>query len=78
MSQGLLCQQFFHHTATLWNSLPIEWFPLTYDLNGFNLQDTTDWNKYRLADFKAGKTQLITFDLANNWCNSSDNGWACS
>ena len=26
---------FFPHTARLWNSLPIECFPLTYDLNGF-------------------------------------------
>ena len=26
---------FFPHTAKLWNSLPIEWFPLTYDLSGF-------------------------------------------
>ena len=26
---------FFSHTAICWNSLPIECFPLTYDLNGF-------------------------------------------
>ena len=26
---------FFSHTAKLWNSLPIECFPLTYDLGGF-------------------------------------------
>ena len=26
---------FFRRTARLWNSLPIECFPLTYDLNGF-------------------------------------------
>ena len=26
---------FFPHTARLWSSLPIECFPLTYDLNGF-------------------------------------------
>ena len=26
---------FFPDTARLWNSLPIECFPLTYDLNGF-------------------------------------------
>ena len=25
---------FFPCTARLWNSLPIEWFPLTYNLNG--------------------------------------------
>ena len=27
---------FFPCTAKLWNSLPIECFPLTYDLNGYN------------------------------------------
>ena len=27
---------FFPRTARLWNSLPIEYFPLTYNLNGFN------------------------------------------
>ena len=26
----------FPHTARLWNSLPIECFPLTYDCSGFN------------------------------------------
>ena len=26
---------FFPHTARLWNSLPIECFPFTYDLNSF-------------------------------------------
>ena len=26
---------FFPHTARLWNSLPIECFPLTYNINGF-------------------------------------------
>ena len=26
---------FFPHTATFWDSLPIEYFLLTYDLNGF-------------------------------------------
>ena len=32
---------FFPHTAKLWKSLPIECFPLTYDLSGF---------KFRLTD----------------------------
>ena len=26
---------FFPHTARLWNSVPVECFPLTYDLSGF-------------------------------------------
>ena len=29
---------FFPHTARPWNSLPIECFPLTYDLNGFKFR----------------------------------------
>ena len=28
-----MSKSFFPHTARLWNSLPIECFPLTYDLN---------------------------------------------
>ena len=35
MLQGCLCQQFLSSQARLWNSLPIERFPLAYDLNGF-------------------------------------------
>ena len=26
---------FFSHTARIWNSPPVEYFPLTYDLSGF-------------------------------------------
>ena len=33
-------KSFFPHPATLWNSLPIECFPLTYDLNGLELTET--------------------------------------
>ena len=38
MLQGCLCHHinsFFRRTARLWNSLPIECFPLTSDLSGF-------------------------------------------
>ena len=35
MLQRCLCLQFFPSTARLGNSLPIECFPLAYDLNGF-------------------------------------------
>ena len=35
----------FPCTAKLWNSLSIEWFPLTYDLNDFNSRI----NKYLLT-----------------------------
>ena len=32
---------FFSHTARFWNSLSIECFPLTYDLNGFKTRSNT-------------------------------------
>ena len=32
--KGVYVNSFFPCTASLWNSLPIECFPLTYDLNG--------------------------------------------
>ena len=33
--KDIYVNRFFPHTARLWNSLPVEYFPLTYDLNGF-------------------------------------------
>ena len=33
--KNVYVNSFFPHTARLWNSLPIECFPLTYDLSGF-------------------------------------------
>ena len=33
--KDVYANSFFPHTARLWNSLPIECFPLTYNLNGF-------------------------------------------
>ena len=38
-------KSFFPCTARLWNSLPIESFPLTYNLNGFKSRI----NRYLLA-----------------------------
>ena len=32
-------KSFFPRTARLWNSLPNEYFPLTYDLNGFKFRN---------------------------------------
>ena len=32
----------------------------------FDLRDTLDWDKKRLVDFNAGKTQLVSFDRSNN------------
>ena len=34
-SKDIYVNSFFPRTARLWNSLPIECFPLTYDLSGF-------------------------------------------
>ena len=31
-----------------------------------NLQDTVDWSRKWLADFNAGKIQLVSFDRSNN------------
>ena len=31
-----------------------------------DLRDTLDWGKKWLADFNAGKTQLVSFDRSNN------------
>ena len=33
--KGVYVNSFFPRTARIWNSLPIECFPLTYDLSGF-------------------------------------------
>ena len=33
--KGVYVNSFFARTARLWNFLPIECFPLTYDLSGF-------------------------------------------
>ena len=33
-----------------------------------DLRDTVDWGMKWLIDFNAGKTQLVSFDLSNNWC----------
>ena len=33
--EDVYVNSFFPHTATLWNSLPIECFPLTCNINGF-------------------------------------------
>ena len=48
---------FFPCTGRLWNSLPIECFPLTYDLNGFK------------SKIKSNKwiSKEITLNTANFW-----------
>ena len=34
-NKNVYVNSFFPRTAEIWNSLPIECFPLTYDLRGF-------------------------------------------
>ena len=38
---------------------------LAFELE-FDLQEFVDWGKKWLADFHAGKTQLVLFDQSNN------------
>ena len=50
------CDQAFHK----WQQLE-----LAFELES-DLRDTVDWGKKWLADFNAGKTQLVSFDGPNN------------
>ena len=38
---------------------------MTFELES-DLRDTVDWGRKWLADFNAGKTQLVSFDWSNN------------
>ena len=49
-----------HQASDKWQQ-----FELASELE-FDLQDTVDWDKKWLADFSAGKTQLVSFDRSNN------------
>ena len=49
-----------HQASDKWQQ-----FELASELE-FDLQDTVDWDKKWLADFSAGKTQLVSFDQSNN------------
>ena len=42
--KNLYVKSFIPGIARLWNSLPIEWFPSTYDLNGFKSRIKTSIN----------------------------------
>ena len=46
--------------SDLWQQLE-----LTSELE-YDLRDTVDWGKKQLVDFNAEKTQLVSFDRANN------------
>ena len=49
-----------HQASDKWQQ-----FELASELE-FDLRDTMDWDKKWLADFSAGKTQLVSFDQSNN------------
>ena len=44
--KDVYANSFFPHTAQLWNSLPVECFPLTYDQNGFKCRN----NRHLMVD----------------------------
>ena len=48
-----------------WASNLWQQFELASELES-DLQDTMNWGKKWLADFNAGKTQLVSFDWSNN------------
>ena len=50
---------FFPHTARLWNSLPIECFPLTYDLSGFESRTNTHF--LTVGSFKTDFLYAVIF-----------------
>ena len=43
-----------------------------------DLQDTVDWGRKWLADFNAGKTQLVSFDWSSNIMLFMQKRWVCS
>ena len=43
-SKDVYVNSFFPRTGKFWNSLPIERFPLTYDLNGFKFYQQKPFN----------------------------------
>ena len=48
-----------------WASNLWQQFELASELES-DLRDTMNWGKKWLADFNAGKTQLVSFDWSNN------------
>ena len=58
----------FPHTATLWNSLPTECFPLTYDLNGF--KSKTNRNFLNMEFFYTDFLYALIFLRFFFCCNS--------
>ena len=65
--KDIYANSFFHRTARLWDSLPIECFPLTYDLNGFNLR--INWHRLIDACSEEISCMLSSFcvSFSSNW-----------
>ena len=49
----------FPRTARLWNSLPLEWFPLTYDLSGFKSRINRHPSRVSVKFLMAGETKCM-------------------
>ena len=59
---------FFPHTARLWNSLPRECFPLTYDLNGFK----PIINRHLLTEVLSKQISCMLYSVCASFsCNST-------
>ena len=66
----MICDIAIYDDTTLyskcdWASNLWQQFELASELES-DLQDTMNWGKKWLADFNAGKTQLVSFDWSNN------------
>ena len=60
------------HASDLWQQLE-----LASEVES-GLQDTGDWYRKRLVDFKVEKTQFVLFDQSNNFIARSENRWVYS
>ena len=71
--KDVFVNSFFTHTSRLWNSLPIECFPLTHDLNGFKCRI----NRHLLTvgsfwrDFLCALIFFATFSCNSMPCSGS-------
>ena len=65
--KNVYVNSFFPRTARLWNSLPIECFPLTYDLNGFKSRFNT--HVLTVGSFATDLLYALIF-LCFFFCNS--------
>ena len=65
--KDVFINSFFPRTARLWNSLPVECFPLTYNLNGFKFR--INWHLLiNCRDFRYALTFLCFFSSSSFLC----------